>query len=113
MGDILICNVCMYFCDMKEVTLSPQGENSPFCKIVTLLKLLFCEIEILKKFTKFSFIDFVLTDRRSLSGKRPKSASGKFFSFRFSLSAERNANTKATEYANLGFSFSILVFFPF
>ena len=29
------------------------------------------------QFTKFSFIDFVLTDRRSLSGKRPKSASGK------------------------------------
>ena len=33
----------MYFCDMKEVTLSPQGENSLFRKI-TLLKLLFCEI---------------------------------------------------------------------
>ena len=29
------------------------------------------------QFTKFSFIDFFLTDRRSLSGKRPKSASGK------------------------------------
>ena len=29
---------------MKEVTLSPQGENSLFRKIVTLLKLLFCEI---------------------------------------------------------------------
>ena len=34
----------MYFCDMKEVELSPQGENSLFRKIVTLLKLLFCEI---------------------------------------------------------------------
>ena len=34
----------MYFCDMKEVTLSLQGENGPFRKIVTLLKLLFCEI---------------------------------------------------------------------
>ena len=65
------------------------------------------------QFTKFSFIDFVLTDRRSLSGKRPKSASGKSFSCRFSFSAERNANTKATEYVNFGFSFSILVFFPF
>ena len=49
------------------------------------------------QFTKFSFIDFVLTDRRSLSGKRPKSASGKSSSCRFSFSAERNANTKATE----------------
>ena len=29
---------------MKEVTLSPQGENSRFREIVTLLKLLFCEI---------------------------------------------------------------------
>ena len=34
----------MYFCDMNKVTLSLQGENSPFRKIVTLLKLLFCEI---------------------------------------------------------------------
>ena len=30
----------MYFCDTKEVTLSPQGENGPFRKIVTLLELL-------------------------------------------------------------------------
>ena len=29
---------------MKEVMLSQQGENSPFRKIVTLLKLLFCEM---------------------------------------------------------------------
>ena len=43
-GHILICKVKMYFRDMKEVTLSPQGENSPFRKIVTPLKLLFCEI---------------------------------------------------------------------
>ena len=40
--------------------------------------------------TKFSFIDFVLTGRRNLSGKRPKSACGKFSSCRFSLSAARN-----------------------
>ena len=33
----------MYF-DMKEVKLSLQGENSPFHKIVTLLKLLLYEI---------------------------------------------------------------------
>ena len=65
------------------------------------------------QFTKFSFIEFVLTDRRSLSGKRPKSASSKSSSCRFSFSDERNANTKATEYATFGFSFSILVFFPF
>ena len=45
------------------------------------------------QFTKFSFIDFVLTDRRSLSGKRLKSASGKSSSCRFSFSAERNAYT--------------------
>ena len=128
--------------------------------------------------TKFSFIDFVLTNRRSLSGKRPvenwtesvtwifvcflpptnwtlnswwklkkgkwkgmresclvycysgmqslfevvllytfytrpKSASGKSSSCWFSFSADRNANTKATEYATFGFSLSILVFFPF
>ena len=62
--------------------------------------------------TKFSFIDFVLTDRRSLSGKRPKSASGKSSNCRFSFSAERNANTKATEYVTFGFSLSIMVFFP-
>ena len=65
------------------------------------------------QFTKFSFIDFVLTDRRSLSGKRPKSTSRKSSSCRFSFSAERNANTKATENVFFGFSFSILVFFPF
>ena len=29
---------------MKEVTLSPQGENSQFSEIVTLLKLLPCEM---------------------------------------------------------------------
>ena len=63
--------------------------------------------------TKFSLIDFVLTDRRSLSGKRPKSASDKSSSYQFSFSAERNANTKATEYVTFGFSFTMLVFFPF
>ena len=34
----------MYFCDIKEVTLSPQGWNSRFCKIVAPLKLLLCEM---------------------------------------------------------------------
>ena len=62
---------------------------------------------------KFSFIDFVLNDRRSLSGKRPKSASGKSSGCRFSLSAERNANAKATKCATFGFPFGILVFFLF
>ena len=62
---------------------------------------------------KFSFIDFVLTDRRSLSGKRPKSANGKSSGCRFSLSAEKNANAKATKCATFGFPFSILVFFLF
>ena len=51
------------------------------------------------RFTKSSFIDFILTDRRSLSGKRPKSAGGKSSGCRFSFSDERSANTKATEYA--------------
>ena len=62
---------------------------------------------------KFSFINVVLTDRRSLSGKWPKSASGKSSSYRFSFSAERNANIKATEYVTFSFSSNILVFFPF
>ena len=61
---------------------------------------------------KFSFIDFVLNDR-SLSGKRPKSANGKSSGCRFSLSAERNANAKATKCATFGFPSSILVFFLF
>ena len=65
------------------------------------------------QFKKFSFIDFVLTDRRSLLGKRPKSASDKSSSRRFSFSAERNANTKATEYVTFGFSLSLSVFFLF
>ena len=64
------------------------------------------------QFTKFSFIYFVLIDRRSLSGKRQKSASGKSSSCRFSFSAERNANTKATEYVTFGFSFVYWFFFP-
>ena len=29
---------------MKEITLSPQGENSQFSEIITLLKLLLCEM---------------------------------------------------------------------
>ena len=61
---------------------------------------------------KFLFIDFVLTER-SLSDKRPKSTSDKSSSCLFSFSAERNANPKATEHVTFGFSFSILVFFPF
>ena len=65
------------------------------------------------QFTKFSFIDFVLTDRGSFSGKRPKSASGKSSSCQFWFSAERNGNTKAIEYVTFGFSFSVLVFLPF
>ena len=52
--------------------------------------------------------------RPCLSGKRPKSVSGKSFSCRFSFPATKNANTKGTEYVTFGFSFCILVFFsPF
>ena len=66
------------------------------------------------QFTKFSFMDFVLTERRILSGKRPKLASDKSFSSRISFSAERNANTKATECITFGFYFSIYIgFLPF
>ena len=49
------------------------------------------------QFKKISFIDFVLTDRRSLLSKRSKSAGDKSSSCRFPFSAERNANTKVTE----------------
>ena len=59
------------------------------------------------QFTKFLSIDFVLNDKRSLSGKRPKSASGKSSSCRFSFSAARNANTKANEYLTFGFFLNI------
>ena len=54
-----------------------------------------------------------LPTEKGVSGKRQKSASGKSSSCPFSFSDVRNANTKATEYAAFGFSFSILVFFPF
>ena len=63
--------------------------------------------------TKFSFIDFLLTERRSLLDKLPKSTCDKSSSCRFSFSAERNTNTKATEYVTFGFSFSVLISFPF
>ena len=39
-----------------------------------------------------------------------KSASGKSSSCRFSFSATRNTNTKATEYMTFGFSLCLLVF---
>ena len=58
--------------------------------------------------TKFSVFDLVLTDRRNLSGTRPKSACYKSSSCRFSLSAVRNAIIKATEYVTIGFSFRTL-----
>ena len=53
-----------------------------------------------------------LSTEEIILGKRPKLASGKSFSGRFSFSADRNANTKATEYVAFGFSFTVLVFFP-
>ena len=57
------------------------------------------------QFTRFSFIDFVLTYKRSLSGTRLKTAIGKSSSCRFSFSAEKNTNTKATECASFGLFF--------
>ena len=44
-----------------------------------------------------------LSTEEIILGKRPKLASGKSFSGRFSFSADRNANTKATEYVTFGF----------
>ena len=57
--------------------------------------------------------ELVLTDRRNLSGTRPKSACGISSGCRFSFSAARNPITKATQYVTFGFSFRILVFFLF
>ena len=65
------------------------------------------------QYTKFSVIELVLTNRRNHSGTRPKSACGKSSCGRFSFSAARNAIAKATKYVSFGFSFRILVFFPF
>ena len=65
------------------------------------------------QYAKFSIIDLVLTDRRTLSGTRPKSACGISTSCPFSFSALRSAITKANEYVTIGFTFRILVFSPF
>ena len=46
-------------------------------------------------------------------GTQPKSAGIKSSSCRFLFSAARNPIAKATEYVTFGFSFRILVFFPF
>ena len=51
----------------------------------------------------------VLTNRRNLSGTRPKSTCGKSSSCRFSFSAARKAITKATEYITFGLSFRLLL----
>ena len=55
-------------------------------------------------------LNAVLTDRRSLSGKQPKSANGKSSSCQFSFLDKRNANTEVTEYATFGFS--LVYWFP-
>ena len=62
-----------------------------------------------KQWAYFSIdrILLVLTKKRNRSGTRPKSACSKSSSYRFSLSAARNAITKATEYVISGFSFFI------
>ena len=61
--------------------------------------------------SKFSFIDFVLTDRKSLSGKQSKSAmaSGKSSRCRFSFLAARIRNFRIR---NFRFSFSFNGFLP-
>ena len=66
------------------------------------------------QYTKFSVIELVLTKKkRNLSGTRRKLACCKSLSCWFSSSAARNTITKAIEYVTFGFSFRILVFFPF
>ena len=73
-----------------------------------------CDLNRLKcSFTPDEFADLNGTHYNDSTGKRPKSAGGKSSSCRISFSAERNTNTKATEYVTFGFYFSILVFFPF
>ena len=102
-----------------------KGIDNPRITIVECVGFDSCEgkmlwIIIIKKknngrnfqFTKFSFIDFFLTNRRSLSGKRPNRPIANLPVVDFH-SQPRNANIKATEYVTFGFSFSILVFFPF
>ena len=65
------------------------------------------------QYRKLSVIKLVLTDGRNLSGSRPKSAYGKYFSARFPFSAARNFFINDTEYVGFGFFFfRILVFFP-
>ena len=87
------------------------------CVNVGSLKMKTCVESIQKKnngpnfqCTKFSVIELVLTE---LSGTRRKLGRGKSFSCWFSFSTAKNAITKATEYVTFGFSFRILVFFPF
>ena len=65
------------------------------------------------QYKKFSVTDFVVNDRRNLSGTQLKSACGRPPNCRFSFSATRNANTKATEHVTFAFSLRNLVFFPF
>ena len=56
------------------------------------------------QYKKFSVLELALTDRRNLSGTRPKSTCSKSSSYWFSFSAMRSAITKATEYVTFGFS---------
>ena len=65
------------------------------------------------QYKKFSVTDFVVNDRRNLSGTQLKAACGRPPNCRFSFSATRNANTKATEHVTFAFSLRNLVFFPF
>ena len=62
------------------------------------------------QYRKLSVTKLALTDRRNLSGSRPKSAYGKSFSARFPFSAGRNFITNDTEYVGFGFFFFFFVF---
>ena len=62
------------------------------------------------QYRNLSVIELDLTNRRNLSGKRPKSAYGKSVSARFSFSAARNFITNDTEYVGFGFFFFLFVF---
>ena len=63
-------------------------------------------------FTKFSVIEFLLTERRIFSYTRLKQACGRPSSCLFSSSAARNTITQV-KYVTFGFSFLILFYFRF
>ena len=64
------------------------------------------------QYTKFSIIDLVLTDEEIFQVHGQNRPVGNLPVVVFILSRD-NAISKATEYVKFGFSFRILIFFPF